>query len=129
MFVFFKQKTAYEMRISDWSSDVCSSDLLAGDRVADVDDFQAAAALRRAALERGVDPAPRRADAARVGSSVRQRVAGAERHPPSHGRRNARRARTGGSRWKPRTRGGRGGGWVGGDAWSRGGGVTTEGQG
>src|SRR3546814_3052761 len=26
--VFFKQKTAYEMRISDWSSDVCSSDLL-----------------------------------------------------------------------------------------------------
>src|SRR3546814_1009914 len=28
MFVFFKQKTAYEMRISDWSSDVCSSDLV-----------------------------------------------------------------------------------------------------
>src|SRR3546814_1667312 len=27
--LFFKQKTAYEMRISDWSSDVCSSDLLA----------------------------------------------------------------------------------------------------
>src|SRR3546814_4784409 len=27
MFLFFKQKTAYEMRISDWSSDVCSSDL------------------------------------------------------------------------------------------------------
>src|SRR3546814_9631841 len=26
-FCFFKQKTAYEMRISDWSSDVCSSDL------------------------------------------------------------------------------------------------------
>src|SRR3546814_2213844 len=29
-FFFFKQKTAYEMRISDWSSDVCSSDLLCG---------------------------------------------------------------------------------------------------
>src|SRR3546814_2129486 len=28
-FFFFKQKTAYEMRISDWSSDVCSSDLVA----------------------------------------------------------------------------------------------------
>src|SRR3546814_13941415 len=28
-FLFFKQKTAYEMRISDWSSDVCSSDLIA----------------------------------------------------------------------------------------------------
>src|SRR3546814_11151327 len=32
LFFVFKQKTAYEMRISDWSSDVCSSDLdLAGD--------------------------------------------------------------------------------------------------
>src|SRR3546814_5449889 len=39
LFFFFKQKTAYEMRISDWSSDVCSSDLageaapIAGDRL------------------------------------------------------------------------------------------------
>src|SRR3546814_2210423 len=31
LFLFFKQKTAYEMRISDWSSDVCSSDLANGD--------------------------------------------------------------------------------------------------
>src|SRR3546814_19541713 len=31
---FFKQKTAYEMRISDWSSDVCSSDLRAARRIA-----------------------------------------------------------------------------------------------
>src|SRR3546814_9304089 len=30
---FFKQKTAYEMRISDWSSDVCSSDLASGRKV------------------------------------------------------------------------------------------------
>src|SRR3546814_3530743 len=29
VFLFFKQQTAYEMRISDWSSDVCSSDLTA----------------------------------------------------------------------------------------------------
>src|SRR3546814_7077244 len=29
-FFFFKQKTAYEMRISDWSSDVCSSELVDG---------------------------------------------------------------------------------------------------
>src|SRR3546814_3898946 len=29
LFFFFKQKTAYELRISDWSSDVCSSDLTA----------------------------------------------------------------------------------------------------
>src|SRR3546814_9502060 len=47
MFLFFKQKTAYEMRISDWSSDVCSSDcrfrvhLPSG--VADFIDLEAAA--------------------------------------------------------------------------------------
>src|SRR3546814_7218932 len=35
LFCFFKQKTAYEMRIRDWSADVCSSDLVAidGDRI------------------------------------------------------------------------------------------------
>src|SRR3546814_16275552 len=32
LFFLFKQKTAYEMRISDWSSDVCSSDLRSGHR-------------------------------------------------------------------------------------------------
>src|SRR3546814_20373925 len=32
LFFFFKQKTAYEMRISDWSSDVCSSDLELADQ-------------------------------------------------------------------------------------------------
>src|SRR3546814_6882219 len=32
-FFFFKQKTAYEMRISDWSSDVCSSDLFRSNRL------------------------------------------------------------------------------------------------
>src|SRR3546814_6946414 len=32
VFFFFKQKTAYEMRISDWSSDVCSSDLVEYDQ-------------------------------------------------------------------------------------------------
>src|SRR3546814_1295931 len=35
MFFFFKQKTAYDMRISDWSSDVCSSDLAAYQHAAD----------------------------------------------------------------------------------------------
>src|SRR3546814_3224017 len=34
VFFFFKQKTAYEMRISDWSSDVCSSDVGVGHRAA-----------------------------------------------------------------------------------------------
>src|SRR3546814_6189588 len=36
---FFKQKTAYEMRISDWSSDVCSSDLLGHGHAAEPEDF------------------------------------------------------------------------------------------
>src|SRR3546814_16307529 len=33
MCFFFKQKTAYDMRISDWSSDVCSSDLVGGGQI------------------------------------------------------------------------------------------------
>src|SRR3546814_2845181 len=37
MCFLFKQKTAYEMRISDWSSDVCSSDLLLGDAAAEAE--------------------------------------------------------------------------------------------
>src|SRR3546814_3047048 len=42
-FFFFKQKTAYELRISDWSSDVCSSDLRdIGDLATFVPNFSAA---------------------------------------------------------------------------------------
>src|SRR3546814_1379573 len=37
MFFFFKQKTAYEVRISDWSSDVCSSDLRRAPAFAEVE--------------------------------------------------------------------------------------------
>src|SRR3546814_1773699 len=36
---FFKQKTAYEMRISDWSSDVCSSDLPESHRTPELEDL------------------------------------------------------------------------------------------
>src|SRR3546814_14753312 len=36
VFFFYKQKTAYEMRISDWSSDVCSSDLATGAQRAEI---------------------------------------------------------------------------------------------
>src|SRR3546814_1795938 len=41
-FFFFKQKTAYEMRISDWSSDVCSSDLQFDQQIVDarVEEFR-----------------------------------------------------------------------------------------
>src|SRR3546814_3428417 len=48
-FFFFKQKTAYEMRISDWSSDVCSSDLAAKQCVAR-DDLAAAGQRMHARL-------------------------------------------------------------------------------
>src|SRR3546814_3102649 len=41
-FFFFKQKTAYEMRISDWSSDVCSSDLCPGQSKTDRTNVQTA---------------------------------------------------------------------------------------
>src|SRR3546814_7872800 len=76
LFFFFKQKTAYEMRISDWSSDVCSSDLALRD-------------LRR-------DPAAGRADrgtAHRLGlaHSLRDRRAARARRlsAPPRPRRNA----------------------------------------
>src|SRR3546814_6761673 len=39
LFCVFKQKTAYEMRISDWSSAVCSSDLKPGERIRHTDRF------------------------------------------------------------------------------------------
>src|SRR3546814_8169834 len=52
---FFKQKTAYEMRISDWSSDVCSSDLIGKLIVHGADRAQAIARMRIALSEMIVD--------------------------------------------------------------------------
>src|SRR3546814_16067120 len=49
-FFFFKQKTAYEMRISDWSSDVCSSDLAEPARVVHLRDQAAVGDARRDAV-------------------------------------------------------------------------------
>src|SRR3546814_4731260 len=88
--LFFKQKTAYEMRISDWSSDVCSSDLVGGDRdrlgrfqhavevgighlaVADRHDARRVAALHVVAGNRRVDRADLAAEIGRA--SCRKRV-------------------------------------------------------
>src|SRR3546814_19595968 len=65
-FVFFcKQKTAYEMRISDWSSDVCSSDL----RTGDVQRGRKAVVRRLAAIDVVVRVA-RRLAAARAGENL-----------------------------------------------------------
>src|SRR3546814_4313939 len=56
VFFFFKQKTAYEMRISDWSSDVCSSDLWLqkGGALEQAGDWENA----RPALEKALELAP-----------------------------------------------------------------------
>src|SRR3546814_19003005 len=77
-FFFFKQKTAYEMRISDWSSDVCSSDLrgAARDRAAGADAARPAGRcarrLGRAASGRAARFAARGGD--RRGHADRKRV-------------------------------------------------------
>src|SRR3546814_4606956 len=54
---FFKQKTAYEMRISDWSSDVCSSDLLLplSEAGAKASSAGLAGAVKSIVISRGVD--------------------------------------------------------------------------
>src|SRR3546814_9379907 len=55
VFCFFKQKTAYEMRISDWSSDVCSSDLAIDMKARDAGYLSdLAPRLRAFFLERGI---------------------------------------------------------------------------
>src|SRR3546814_10914652 len=59
-FLFFKQKTAYEMRISDWSSDVCSSDLRAYC-------IQRSAAARPGICSTSASAAPTRSEERRVG--------------------------------------------------------------
>src|SRR3546814_9224736 len=66
VFFFFKQKTAYEMRISDWSSDVCSSDLAfsTGSGGVDVDLIQAHKWFNLAALGGNVEGQKCRADVA-----------------------------------------------------------------
>src|SRR3546814_3888366 len=66
---FFKQKTAYEMRISDWSSDVCSSDLIvsltvsaAGDLAERPAEEIATLMWRDTARALGLDPTPGASD-------------------------------------------------------------------
>src|SRR3546814_9644650 len=49
---FFKQKTAYEMRISDWSSDVCSSDLWTSDNSTSSPNWRMSGALSKPPVQR-----------------------------------------------------------------------------
>src|SRR5213076_1367320 len=72
-FFFFKQKTAYEMVGSDWSSDVCSSDLLAGLHVLIVEDEEAVRRpMVRFLIRRGA-----RVDEAQDGAEALARLDGA----------------------------------------------------
>src|SRR3546814_9025969 len=72
-FFFYKQKTAYEMRISDWSSDVCSSDLIAGD----APPHRAGAAGDAGAYDAAGDGVRRRhRDAEQAGGKDHDRTAG-----------------------------------------------------
>src|SRR3546814_9511436 len=60
MFFFFKQKTAYDMRISDWSSDVCSSDLPEPLPRLRVEAFERVVAFDTAPLRGATPPVQRR---------------------------------------------------------------------
>src|SRR3546814_8939172 len=78
LFFFFKQKTAYEMRISDWSSDVCSSDLTPSLRAP-----QPAAQSRKCDEQthpKRVIPAP----GSKSGTSSAKRSAGTYHYPFEH---------------------------------------------
>src|SRR3546814_7858357 len=80
MFFFFKQKTAYEMRISDWSSDVCSSDLLPAAVMVDQGPqrIELQAQAREEAQQRGLDHHAPVADAV-VDAALEQAADQAER--------------------------------------------------
>src|SRR3546814_10807961 len=105
MFFFFKQKTAYEVRISDWSSDVCSSDLGIGEGLRHQLGKQAPGGevvveleARQQAVERGG------VDEGGAGGLHRRRLAQAGAAGLGRGRSEERRVgkecvRTGRSRW------------------------------
>src|SRR3546814_11243309 len=75
-FFFFKQKTAYEMRISDWSSDVCSSDLWLVDAQLRLDVFRRQTDLPADQPTALIDPVTdiRRLDLIRVANCVLRRA-------------------------------------------------------
>src|SRR3546814_5246328 len=89
MFFFFKQKTAYEMRISDWSSDVCSSDLSVGG----VAGTTAEAIGRASRVVLGRAAGARAGVASRRIANRRSQIGGCHR---VIGERNLRRGATGG---------------------------------
>src|SRR3546814_20951338 len=84
-FFFFKQKTAYELRISDWSSDVCSSDLRCGGVGGAIARrlrraLRAAVALLSAILRRGLSRRRHRRRAGHARQDGLQKGGGTMRH-------------------------------------------------
>src|SRR3546814_4609534 len=88
---FVKQKTAYEMRISDWSSDVCSSDLIVG--IGEKDDARPLRHRRQHRIDIGCVVAVGRFDRLRPHPARRDRVDGkaeaGEQHLIAHARKSA----------------------------------------
>src|SRR3546814_1642096 len=75
IFFFFKQKTAYEMRISDWSSDVCSSDLDFAGLGRDQRNLAVRHGRRMAAIdERGIEPGDGVRHRGRVVCNLQQQI-------------------------------------------------------
>src|SRR3546814_10124192 len=107
-FFFFMQKTAFEVRISDWSSDVCSSDLVGeagddGEVVGDPDHRRAGLAAERLRL---VQNLALDGDVERGGRLVRDDELGLVQEGDGDGRSEERRVgkecvRTCSSRWSP----------------------------
>src|SRR3546814_19805784 len=93
IFLFFKQKTAYELRISDWSSDVCSSDLAPAtsdpvdDEVMHLDGYEIGSKRILAEIEEHAfdDPpaAPRPSRPFTVSADVRRPIAALESDTPA----------------------------------------------
>src|SRR3546814_13379880 len=86
LFFFFKQKTAYEMRISDWSSDVCSSDLTGRTFwSASLPPSSPSRAVSKSCATRA--PKPRKAKGGRHERHARTRYSSIVAGPSSRGRR------------------------------------------
>src|SRR3546814_1552733 len=75
VFFFYKQKTAYEVGISDWSSDVCSSDLVDAETARDVARWRKAARERLFATRRTIPGDERRAVAQLIAQGLDRIVA------------------------------------------------------
>src|SRR3546814_7210671 len=82
MFFFFKQKTAYEMRISDWSSDVCSSDLAGAVQVAALEPTSGKSVGKPRRFQWGLYAHPQPTSGKSVGKPRRSRRAGAGLRQP-----------------------------------------------